>query len=128
MLNHLCNELALTDRVRFVGFQSNLYGWMKTADALLLTSDYEGAPNVVLEALALETPVISAPAIGGVREMLDGQPGCMVAETSIFDSFAKAMIDWLNLENKATSKRALSNYAVARIARHYEDQFLGPTS
>ena len=128
ILNRLCKELALTDRVRFVGFQSNPYGWMKTADALLLTSDYEGAPNVVLEALALETPIISTPAIGGVREMLAGQPGCMVAEASTFDSFAKAMIDWLNLENKATSKRAVSNYAAARIARHYEDQFLGLTS
>ena len=41
MLHHLCNDLALSECVRFAGFQPNPYGWIDAADALLLTSDFE---------------------------------------------------------------------------------------
>ena len=125
MLHNLCNDLALSDRVRFVGFQPNPYGWIDAADALLLTSDFEGAPNVALEALALETPVISTPASGTICEMLADQPGCVISQESTADSFAEAITDWLKLKNKATSKQLVRNQNVAQITRRYEKQFLG---
>ena len=125
ILHQLCDDLGLAARTRFVGFQANPYGWIKAADALLLTSDYEGAPNVVLEALALGTPVISTPASGGVREILLGQPGCVIANASTSESFAKAVNCWLNLRDKVTSEQAVEGHSVARITRQYEDQFLG---
>ena len=128
MLQQLCANLMLSDYVRFVGFQSNPYGWMKAADAVLLTSDYEGAPNVVLEALALQTPVISTPAIGGVCEMLSIQPGCVVARELTHESFAAAIFEWLEMSGKETSKAAVSNYAAAKVAFRYEDTFLGLSS
>ena len=125
MLHHLCNDLALSECVRFVGFQPNPYGWIDAADALLLTSDFEGAPNVALEALALETPVISTPASGTICEMLADQPGCVISQESTADSFAEAITDWLKLKNKATSKQLVRNQNVAQITRRYEKQFLG---
>lgn len=125
MLHDLCNDLALSECVRFVGFQPNPYGWIDAADALLLTSDFEGAPNVALEALALETPVISTPASGTICEMLADQPGCIISQESTADSFAEAITDWLKMKNKATSKQLVSNQNVAQITRHYEKQFLG---
>ena len=128
MLQQLCASLALSDYVGFVGFQSNPYCWMKAADALLLTSDYEGAPNVVLEALALQTPVISTPAIGGVCEMLSGQPGCVVARELTHESFAAAIFEWLKMSGKETSKAAVNNYAAAKVTFRYEDTFLGLSS
>ena len=125
MLHNLCNDLALSDRVRFVGFQPNPYGWIDVADALLLTSDFEGAPNVVLEALALATPVISTPANGTVSELLANQSGCLISQESTAESFAEAMNDWLKLRNEAPSKRAVSHHDVTQIKRQYEEQFLG---
>ena len=95
-LHHLCNDLALSDCVCFVGFQPNPYGWIDAADALLLTSDFEGSPNVALEALALETPVISTPASGTVSEMLADQPGCLISQESTAESLQKLSLTGLN--------------------------------
>jgi glycosyltransferase involved in cell wall biosynthesis len=51
--------------------------WMAAADVLILTSQSEGSPNVVKEAMAAELPVVATP-VGDVAERLRGVPGCYV--------------------------------------------------
>lgn len=53
-----CN-LGIADRVDFVGFAENPYPYLRTARALILSSDSEGFGNVLVEAMACGTPVIS---------------------------------------------------------------------
>ena len=122
MLHNLCNDLALSDRVRFVGFQPNPYGWIDVADASF-DLRFEGAPNVVLEALALAA-VISTPANGTVSELSLAVRVSDLTESTA-ESFAEAMNDWLKLRNEAPSKRAVSHHDVTQIKRQYEEQFLG---
>lgn len=64
-LNRQVVERGLENQIRLVGFQSNPYAWFAHADAFVLSSRYEGFPNVVLEALTCGTPVIATPAPGG---------------------------------------------------------------
>ena len=64
-LERLAQQSGVADRVHFVGFQKNPYPFFAQADAFVLSSRYEGFPNVVLEALACGTPVIATPAPGG---------------------------------------------------------------
>lgn len=52
-------ELGLQDRVAFVGQRRDVPELMASSDALLVTSRYEGFPNVVLESMACGTPVVS---------------------------------------------------------------------
>lgn len=68
LLEGLVQELQL-DRVRMVGSQSpeELRGWYGWADALVLPSDKEGMPLVLLEAMAAGLPIIATD-IPGVRE------------------------------------------------------------
>ena len=87
-----------------------------------MTSDFEGAPNVALEALALETPVISTPASGTICEMLADKPGCLISRVHRRE-FAEVITDWLKLKNKATSKQSVKDQNVVLITRHYEKQF-----
>lgn len=54
-----CIRLGLEPFVKFVGRRSDIFEIMQSADALLVTSNREGFPNVVLEAMACRTPVVS---------------------------------------------------------------------
>lgn len=53
-------EIFRAQGVVQVGFQDNPYPWIKNADCLVLTSKSEAQPNVIREALMLDTPVISS--------------------------------------------------------------------
>lgn len=62
--------LNLEERVIMVGFTDNPYPYMKSALGLILSSDSEALPTVILEALSLGTPVISTDCPAGPRELL----------------------------------------------------------
>lgn len=72
MLKKLADELGLADRVLFTGGMDNPYRVLADADLHILSSRWEGYPNVLLEALALGVPVVSTDCPHGPREMLDG--------------------------------------------------------
>ncbi|MCD1636367.1 glycosyltransferase [Martelella mediterranea] len=67
----LAKELGIADRVIFAGFQSDPTPFYKTADLFVLTSNYEGFGNVIVEALACGTPVVSTDCPSGPAEILD---------------------------------------------------------
>lgn len=60
----------LIDRVLVMGFQNNPYAWMANAELLVLTSDREGMPNVIIESLLCGTPVVATDCPSGPREIL----------------------------------------------------------
>jgi glycosyltransferase involved in cell wall biosynthesis len=62
--------------------------WINAADAVLLTSVYEGSPNVVKEALACSVPLVSVD-VGDVRERIDGVDSCLIAAAEADDLAAK---------------------------------------
>ncbi|RDB41840.1 glycosyltransferase [Halomonas sp. DQ26W] len=67
--------LGLENRVIMAGYHRNPYPWIAQAKAVILTSDTEGLPRVLIEALLLHTPVISTDCPSGPREILTGSLG-----------------------------------------------------
>jgi N-acetylgalactosamine-N,N'-diacetylbacillosaminyl-diphospho-undecaprenol 4-alpha-N-acetylgalactosaminyltransferase len=63
-------DLGLKDKVKLLGRQKNPYKFLSKADCFVFSSNYEGFPNVLLEALACELPIISTDCKSGPREIL----------------------------------------------------------
>jgi len=118
-------QRGLGDRIHFVGFQANPFSWFARSDALVLSSRYEGFPNVVLESLACGTPVIAVPAPGGTREILDGVEGCVVAGEVSAPALAEAIERWMRSSRRRVSTAAVEPYRVERIVREYESALSG---
>lgn len=75
----LARELGVAEDVSLPGFVNNPHAYMARADVFALTSRWEGFGNVLAEALAVGTPVVSTDCPNGPREILqDGRYGPLV--------------------------------------------------
>jgi glycosyltransferase involved in cell wall biosynthesis len=110
---------GLVDRVLVAGFQLNPYPWIAAADLLVLCSDHEGLPNVLIEALMLGTPVVSTDCPSGPREILgDAFPGALVPVNDaelLAQAIAQALAERPNMD-----RIDLSSYHVDIVAAAYE--------
>jgi glycosyltransferase involved in cell wall biosynthesis len=81
-LRQLSEDLKISHRIDFKGFVNPSLAELRKLDVLLMTSDHEGLPMTLLEALALEIPVV-AHQVGGIPEVLeDGKSGWLVGTHS----------------------------------------------
>ncbi len=66
----LAKALGVKDKVAFLGLKKNPFPYVGASDLYVCSSNHEGFPNAVLEAMALNKPVISADCKTGPREIL----------------------------------------------------------
>lgn len=97
VLKALANKLGVDDKVFFAGYTTNVYESIKDAALFVLSSDYEGMPNALMEAMATGLPCISTDCDGaGARELIDdGESGILVTKGDV-DDLAAAMKKVLN--------------------------------
>jgi len=109
----LIDKLGLQDRVTLLGYHTNPYPYIQGAKALILTSDAEGLPRVLIEALMLHTPVISVDCPSGPSEILTQE----LADFLIAPDNEKGLADAIKRMDQAP---------VPVKAKHY-GQFLAET-
>lgn len=111
---------SLCGKIRFAVLNGNVPPnviplMMSAADCLLLTSDWEGSPNVVKEALACNLPVVSVD-VGDVRERLEGVWPSLIVPRDVRD-IGKAIceiLQWGQRSNGRESEEDLSSEAVSQ--------------
>ncbi len=69
-LEALITSLGLTGRVRLMGLSSDVASAIKDARCFILSSDFEGVPNALLEAMAMGLPCIATDCLGGGPAMV----------------------------------------------------------
>lgn len=99
-------ELGITKHVLFAGFKKDIQPWIQASDLLVNPSLTEGTPNVVLEAMALGTPVV-ATAVGGVPDLIEHlESGVLVAAG---DSHSLAAAIHASFASRAERERLAQN-------------------
>jgi len=91
-MRELADQLGIAPHVDFLGFQGNSLAILRQMDCLALTSDHEGLPMVVLEALALGVPIV-AHAVGGLPEVLEGIAGQRLVTDHTPEGYARAIAE-----------------------------------
>lgn len=123
-LEELAESLGIKERVTFAGFQANPYQFMIQADLFVLSSRWEGFPNIVLEALACGCPVVATDCPSGPREILQDNRYGYLVESENAQALAEGICRVLDKEItfQPGEERARS-YDVNTIARQYEEAF-----
>lgn len=80
-LENMVLNLGLEDKVKFLGYQENPFKYISRSDCFVFPSDFEGFPNVLIEALACGIAVISTDCLSGPRELLAPETDFMMQNT-----------------------------------------------
>lgn len=102
-LEEYVKSKELQERVYLPGNQSNIQEYIKDASLFVLSSDYEGIPNALIEAMAIGLPCVSTDCSpGGARELIEDGISGLITPCSDARKLSDAMR--MMLSNKAYAK------------------------
>ena len=92
-LKNQIKKLSLERHVKLIGYKNNAQSYLKYSDLFVLSSKYEGLPNVLLEAQQVGTPIISSDCPSGPKEILyKGRLGLLFKAGDYLDLYKKIKI------------------------------------
>lgn len=119
-LYDLASALGIRESVSLPGFTVNPYAYMARASVFVLSSAWEGSPNVLTEALALGTPVVATDCPSGPREILEnGRLGHLVPVGSPTDMAAAIRATLANPPVRKPPRSIVERYSGQASARRY---------
>ncbi len=117
-LEELSLAQGIGDRVHFTGHQENPHPFFKHADLFVLSSRYEGLPNVLLEALGCGCPVVALDTPGGTREIMQ-----LTGQMHRLTGALEWKPEWFRKHGREEAPPDLSAFSVQRAIRNFEDIF-----
>ena len=118
-------DAGVSDRTRFLGLREDVPNVLGAADVFVLSSNFEGNPLCVMEAMAAGLPVVST-AVGGVPELVEGSRSGVLVSAGDEAALTDAMLqlcrdaDLTAKMGRAASARAREQFDVSVMARGYE--------
>lgn len=121
-------NFGLANRIHFLGLRTDIPEVLGAADVFVLSSDWEGNPLSIMEAMAAGLPVVST-AVGGVPDLFaNGREGFQVPQGD-GEAFSGAMTFFLRdpetrrSMGMAAARRARENFDVSRMVHAYEELY-----
>ncbi len=121
---------GLADRIYLKGTSKKIHELIYDASLFVLSSDYEGLPNTLLEAMSLGIPCISTDCRpGGAREIIDNGENGLITPIGDKEKLGEAMKELINNRDKALlmaskAEAAMERYKPGAIYDKWEDFFV----
>jgi glycosyltransferase involved in cell wall biosynthesis len=123
-LEELVEQLGLREQVLLPGHRSNPFAYMRRAALFVLTSRFEGSPNVLIEALAVGVPVVATDCHSGPREILEHGTYGPLVPVGDAKQMAEAILTTLaNPLPAETLQRAVTRFDADTVAGQYVEIF-----
>lgn len=124
-LESLASELGVAGDVWMPGFVDNPFAYLARASAFVLSSDWEGLPSVLIEALAVGCPVVSTDCPSGPREILEQGRWGRLVPTGDSERLAEALAATLTEEtDRERLRERARDFSRGRVAAEYERELL----
>ena len=114
----LIKKHSLTDQVVLAGFQINPFPWIKHARLFVLSSDYEGFGNVLIEAMALGTPALSTDCPSGPGEIFINDMQDSLVKCGDAKALAEKMREFY-AKPPHINKKSLKRFEATTITKEY---------
>ncbi|HEV2491362.1 MAG TPA: glycosyltransferase [Candidatus Acidoferrales bacterium] len=127
-LEEQARELGIFGRVRFLGLRTDIPDVLGAMDVFVLSSEWEGNPLSVMEAMSSRLPVVST-AVGGVPDLfVNGREGFLVPPGDVGGISHRMTLLMRDPEMRrsmgiAAARRARENFDVSRMVRDYEQLY-----
>jgi len=125
----LARELALSERLIWLGSREDVGGWLAAMDIFIHTADFEGMPNAVMEAMAMALPVVASN-VDGNRELIsNGVSGYLVppGDACAFTEQIQQLMDNPDRAREVGEKahqEVLERFSMSRMVRAYDQLFV----
>jgi glycosyltransferase involved in cell wall biosynthesis len=124
-LETLIKELDLVADVDLPGFIQNPISLMARARIFILSSNREGLPNALIQAMFVGTPLISTDCLSGPREILQGVQNSRLVPVGNATTLAKAIFSFLDNDITATTPPAAGRFASETVINSYLKLLMG---
>ena len=106
--NYIHNN-SLKNNVKILSFKKNPYPYIKYSDVFVLSSIYEGLPNVLLEAIVLKKFIISSDCPTGPKEILENGKGGLLFKTGSHKNLSEQILKYSKNKNNKKKVRFAYN-------------------
>lgn len=126
----LARKLGISDKIIFRGRVNNVNSYLRCASVFVFTSDYEGMPNALMEAMALGMPVVSTNCSpGGARELIESGKNGLLVNCGDEVSLYNAIVGIISTPEVAISygmqaRKSMLKYAPNIISNEWDNLFL----
>ena len=127
-IRQFLKDEQMEDKILMPGLQTNVLPWMSAIDIYLMTSQFEGLPIALLEAMSMECAVVSTDA-GGIKELIRHRQDGFIVPVNNWQELEKYLIQLIENPNEIKEwgakarKRVVADFSITTMVNQTEELY-----